>query len=184
MNILLISLSAFVLLIIIWFIATYNSLIGLKNYVEEAFSTMDVYLKKRFDMIPSLVDMVKGYSLHEKEVLDNITNLRSQAYSILSNDKKMELNQKLDTSLSRLIALSENYPELKANQNFLELQRQLENIENDIAQSRKYYNGTVREFNTKIQLFPTVIIASMFGFRAQKLFEADNIEREKPGVSF
>mgnify|MGYP002474955684 CR=1 FL=1 len=145
---------------------------------------MDVYLKKRFDLIPNLVESVKGYSVHEKELLDNIVNLRSKTYSNLSNDKKMDLNSQLDIGLSRLIALSENYPELKANENFLELQRQLEQIENDISQSRKYYNGTVREFNTKIQMFPTVVIASALGFKPQKMFEVDNSQKDNIKVSF
>lgn len=171
-------------LVVLYVIATYNKCITLRNYVREAFSTMDVYLKKRWDLIPNLVETVKGYVSHEKDVLTKITELRNQNYSNLSNEQKMNLNTEIGLGLSKLIAVVENYPDLKANQNFTNLMQELSAIEEDIANSRKYYNGTVREFNTAIELFPTNIIAAIFSFKAEKLFEINDRERENVKVSF
>lgn len=165
-------------------IGIYNNGITLKNYVKEAFSTMDVYLKKRWDLVPNLVETVKGYSEHEQEILQNITGLRSQSYSQLSNDAKMNINNEMSMALGKLIAVAENYPDLKANTTYQELMSQLANIEEDIANARKYYNGTVREFNTFIQTFPVVIFAGMFNFKEEKLYEINEAERESVKVSF
>ena len=162
----------------------YNKCIKLINYVKEAFSTMDVYLKKRWDLIPNLVECVKGYVSHEKSTLEEITSLRNLSYTNLSQEQKVDINNRLGLGLSKLIAVAENYPELKASDNFIKLQDELSNIEEDIANSRKYYNGCVREYNTYIQLFPINIIANSFNFKEQKMFETQENERENVKVSF
>jgi len=123
-------------------IGFYNNGITLKNYVKEAFSTMDVYLKKRWDLVPNLVETVKGYSEHEQEIIQNVVDLRSKSYSQLSNDAKMNINNEMSMALGKLIAVAENYPDLKANTTYQELMSQLANVEEDIANARKYYNGT------------------------------------------
>lgn len=168
---------AIVLLLTIYILVTYNSLIKLNNIVKEAFSTMDIYLKKRWDLIPNLVEIVKGYAKYEKDVFNQITTLRTNTYQNMSMNKKITVNEQLTEGISRIIAVSENYPDLKANRNFLELSRDLTKIEDEIANSRKYYNGSVRIFNTKIQVFPNNIIANIFGFKEANMFEA-NIEEK------
>jgi LemA protein len=168
---------AIVLLLTIYILVTYNSLIKLNNIVKEAFSTMDIYLKKRWDLIPNLVEVVKGYAKYEKDVFNQITTLRTNTYQNMSMNKKITVNEQLTEGISRIIAVSENYPDLKANRNFLELSRDLTKIEDEIANSRKYYNGSVRIFNTKIQVFPNNIIANIFGFKEANMFEA-NIEEK------
>lgn len=174
-----------ILAIILLFIGiTYNKCIKLLNYVKEAFSTMDVYLKKRWDLIPNIVEAVKGYMAHEKSTLEEITSLRNLQYSELSQEQKININDKLSFGLQKLVAVAENYPDLKASENFSNLQKELSKIEEDIANSRKYYNGCVREFNTLIQLFPTNLVAGMFKFKEQKLFEIDGNQRENVKVSF
>ena len=174
-----------VALLLLFFVGgTYNKCVKLLNYVKEAFSTMDVYMKKRWDLIPNLVETVKGYVAHEKGVLEEITALRNTNYTNLSPDEKIDVNNKLAYGLSKLIAVAENYPDLKASSNFTELQTQLSHIEDEIASSRKYYNGCVREFNTYIQIFPSNVIAGIFNFKEQKLFEIDESQRENVKVSF
>ena len=161
----------------------YNKGINLRNYVKEAFATMDVYLKKRWDLIPNLVETVKGYKEYEKNVLENIIEIRSKGYSDLSNKEKMEINKRLSLGLANLIAVAENYPELKANENFKKLMDELSAIEEDIANSRKYYNGCVREYNTLIEVFPANIIMPIFGFKQEQFFEIDNDQRNNVRVS-
>ncbi|MDD3241588.1 MAG: LemA family protein [Bacilli bacterium] len=173
-----------VALLAIFVIATYNKFINLRNKVEEAFSTMDVYLKKRWDLIPNLVETVKGYAKHEEETLKEIVNLRSSAYDNMSADEKVETNQQLSAGLSKLIALAENYPDLKANQNFSELSKELSSLEDEIASSRKYYNAIVRKYNDKVQMVPSNIIAKMFNFASKKMFEVNETERENVKVQF
>jgi len=162
----------------------YNKCVKLSNYVKEAFSTMDVYLKKRWDLIPNLIETVKGYAAHEKGILEEVTSLRNMNYSNLTQEQKVDVNNRLSMGLSKLIAVAENYPDLKASESFVNLQRELSKVEEDIANSRKYYNGCVREYNTYIQIFPTVLIASIFNFKEQKLFEIDELQRENVKVSF
>lgn len=171
-------------LIIVYIVNAYNKGIVLRNYVKEAFSTMDVYMKKRWDLIPNLVESVKGYMTHEQGTLTKITELRNQNYSNLNNEQKMDINSQLGIGLSKLIAVAENYPELKANENFSKLMDELSNVEEDIANSRKYYNGTVREYNNYTELFPTNIIATIFGFKSEKMYEISDLERESVKVSF
>lgn len=171
-----------VVIILLYVLITYNGLVKSNNFVKEAFSTMDVYLKKRWDLIPNLVEIVKGYAKHEKETIENITSLRTNAYESMSIDKKININEQLTQGLSRIMAISENYPDLKASQNFIELSRDLTKIEDEIANSRKYYNGTVRIFNNKIQMFPSNIIANMFGFHSANMFEANADEKNNVKV--
>jgi len=139
----------------------------------EAFSTMDVYLKKRWDLIPNLVEVVKGYAKHESSTFEKIASLRSSPYDSMSSRDKIDSNEELTSQISRIFAIAENYPELKASQNFSELSAGLIKIEDDIAQSRKYYNAVVKKMNNKVEMFPSNIIAGMFGFKQSKMFEAE-----------
>jgi LemA protein len=167
-----------IIIILIYILVVYNSIIQTDNIVKEAFSTMDVYLKKRWDLIPNLVETVKSYANYESETLTEVTQLRNTNYDDLSYQEKLKTSQKVNSCISKLMILTENYPELKANENFLKLSQQLTEIENDIANSRKYYNGCVRIYNNKVETFPNSLIAHMFGFTSQKWFEADALERE------
>lgn len=173
-----------VVLLLLYVMSTYNSFIRLKNTVKESFSTMDVYLKKRWDLIPNLVETVKGYAKHEKETLEGVINLRNGAYDKMSPDEKIATNQELSRGITKIMALAENYPDLKANENFKDLQGQLTKIEDDIANSRKYYNAVVKNFNNKVQMFPSNIIASLFHFKEAKMFEIADAERENVQVKF
>lgn len=172
---------AVVVVLAVIFIAIYNSLVKKKNTVDEAFSTMDVYMKKRWDLIPNLVASVKGYAAHEANTLQSVIAARGSNYAALSDEEKIKANTELSKAMVGINALAENYPELKANQNFLDLNRQLEKVEEDIANSRKYYNATVKEFNTKIEMFPSNIIASMFKFQKRTMFLVEN-EQERNNV--
>lgn len=170
--------------ILIWVISTYNSFIKLRNRVEEGFSTMDVYLKKRWDLVPNLVETVKGYMKHENSTLKEIVKLRKGDYDSMSEDEKIKTSNKLSSSLGKLFALAEDYPELKSNESFNKLNDQLEKLEDDIASSRKYYNGTVREFNNLAETFPSRIIAAVFGFNSRQMFGIEESERENVKVEF
>lgn len=171
-------------ILIIFVIVAYNSLIALRNKVQEAFSTMDVYLKKRWDLIPNLIETVKGYTKHESETLEKVVELRNSSYDGMSNNQKVDLNNQLTAGIRQLLAVAENYPDLKANQSFIGLSNQLSQLEGDIANSRKYYNATVRELNNKIEIFPTNIVAKMFNFKEAEMFEVDEKERENVKVQF
>lgn len=175
---------AIVVILLLLVFSTYNSLVKLNNKVEEAFSTMDVYLKKRWDLIPNIVETVKGYAKHEESTLKEIINLRNTSYDSMSTNDKVEVNNKLSQGVTKLMAIAEAYPDLKANENFKDLSNQLTKVEEDIANSRKYYNGTVRMFNDKVQMFPSNIIAGMFGYKAKKMFEISESERENVKVEF
>ena len=169
-------------------IGMYNSLIRLKNRVDEAWSDIDVQLKRRYDLIPNLVETVKGYASHEKETLEKVTRARNEAMNAQAGGNakaQAEAENALSGMLKSVFALSENYPDLKANQNFLELQRELSDTENKIQASRRFYNGNVRDFNTKLQIFPTNVIGNMLGFKAREYFEIGNeTERENIKVNF
>ena len=167
---------------LIYFLVTYNSLIKLNNKVKEAFSTMDVYLKKRWDLIPNIVETVKGYAKHEKETYEEIGNLRNNNYEDMSNEDKIKANQKINSSITKLMALAEAYPELKASDNFLSLSDDLNQIEDEIAQSRKYYNAVVRLYNNKVEMIPSNIVASITGYKTKLMFEARSEERENVKV--
>lgn len=175
---------AIVVILLLLVLTTYNSLIKLNNKTKEAFSTMDVYLKKRWDLIPNLVEAVKGYAKHESETLEDVIKLRNSAYDNMSDEDKIKTNNNLSNGINKIMALAESYPDLKANDNFKDLSNQLSKIEDDIANSRKYYNGTVRQFNNKVEMFPSNIIASLFGFKAKSMFEANTEERENVKVEF
>ena len=164
-------------LILVYIFIQYNSLVKSNNLVKEAFSTMDVYLKKRWELVPNLVETVKGYAKYEKETFSEITKLRTNSYDTMTTNNKINMNEQLTQEISKIMAISENYPELKASDNFSQLSKNLTKIEDDIANSRKYYNGTVRIYNNKIQMFPSSIIAKIFGFKESKMFEA-NIEEK------
>ncbi len=174
-----------VAIIVIFVISTYNSLIKMSQRVKEGFATMDVYLKKRFDLIPNLVETVKGYAAHEKSTFEEVTKARSSVANASTLEDKLQSENQLTGTLKTLFAVAEAYPELKANENFIDLQNQLKQLETDIANSRKYYNAVVREYNTSLLVFPKNIIASMFNFKEQAMFSVNNeAERETVKVSF
>ena len=169
----------------IWIIGSYNGFIKLRNAVEEAFSTMDVYLKKRYDLIPNLVETVKGYAAHEAGTLEKVVQARNMASQATTIEGKMEGESMLTGALKSLFAVAEAYPDLKANTNFLDLQEQLQQTEEDIANARKYYNAVVKEFNTKIEMFPGNVVAALFHFTRKPLFEVtEAAERERVEVKF
>lgn len=172
-----------IVILLIYILITYNSFINSRNLIKEAFSTMDIYLKKRWDIIPNLIEVVKSYSKYEKETLTKITSLRSSSYDELTMDNKIDINEELSKCLSNIFAVSENYPELKANELYTNLSNNLISIEDEIANSRKYYNGTVRNFNNKIQMFPNNILAKLFRFKEFKMFEANAEEKNNVGVN-
>lgn len=174
-----------VVIIVLIVIGMYNGLVKMRNAVEEAFSTMDVYLKKRFDLIPNLVETVKGYATHEKDTLERVIQARNMAQAATTPEDRIKGDTQLTGALKSLFAIAEGYPQLRANENFLGLQNQLQAVEEDIANSRKYYNGTVRIYNTKTEVFPSSLIASAFHFQRKPLYEiADTAERENVKVQF
>lgn len=172
-----------VLLILIYLFITFNSFIKLENKVNETFATMDVYLKKRWDLIPNLVETVKGYAKHEKETLEEVIKIRSGDYDSFSSDEKLNTNEKISKGLAKIMVLAESYPNLKANENFINLSKELVNVENEIAQSRKYYNAVVRLFNNKVEMIPSNAVAKIFGYKSKKMFEASKDERNNIKVS-
>lgn len=178
--------AAVLVVAIIWYIATHNALVKLRNVFEEAWATIDVYLKKRFDLIPNIVSTVKGYAAHEKETFLQVTEARALAASANTPEEKINADKKLTTAVRNLRnVVFERYPELKSNANFMDLQNQLRTIENELAQARKYYNATAREFNTKIESFPSSIVAKGMKLKKQPYFELDSAEeRQNVKVSF
>ena len=176
---------AVVVFVILWLVAVYNGLIKLKNRTDEAFSDIDVQLKRRHDLIPNLVETVKGYAKHEAQVFEQVTAARAQAINATGAQAKAETENMLSGALKSLFAVAENYPNLKASENFLQLQEDLTDTENKIQAARRFYNGNVRDFNTKIQVFPNNLIASSLGFIAYEFFEvANSAERENVSVKF
>ena len=176
---------AVVVLLVLWLVSSYNGFVRLRNKSEEAFSAMDVSLKKRYDLIPNFVETVKGYAKHEQDTLQAVINARNMAMNANSPEQKIANDNALSGTLKSLFALTESYPDLKANQNFLSLQNQLSRIEEEIAGSRRYYNGVVNKYNTKTEMFPGNILASLFGFKRKPLYEVNSDdERENVKVSF
>lgn len=171
-------------LILIFAITLYNRLVKLNVNVEEAFSSMDVFLKKRYDLIPNLVETVKGYAAHEKETLERVIRARNSAMSASDPEEVIAANNQLAMGLKSIFALAESYPDLKANEGFVNLQNQLTKIEEDISNSRLYYNGNVKIYNKTIVVFPNVIIANMLGFAQKPFFEIEEAERENVRVQF
>ena len=167
--------------IIAWSIATYNKFVSLKQRVKQAQGGIDVYLKQRFDLIPNLVETVKGYAAHEKGLMENIAKLRND-YD-LRNEQDITESQNLNDRYTKIIAMLENYPELKADEAFLKLQKTLSKIESQLQAARRIYNSEVTEYNTKIYKFPSNIIAGMFGFKEKSLFEINDSERENVNIN-
>lgn len=181
----LIILLVVVVVIALWQVALYNSLIRLKNRVQEAWSDIDVQLKRRYDLIPNLMETVKGYMKHEEGVLTKVTEARSQAMQAEGPEAKAKAENMLAGTLKSLFAVAENYPDLKASANFSQLQDELSDTENKIQAARRFYNGQVRDFNTKIEIFPNNIMAGMFNFKKWEFFEIENEkERENVEVKF
>jgi len=180
-----INIFAIVALVAFWLVALYNDLIKLRNRAREAFSDIDVQLKRRHDLIPNLVETVKGYAAHERELFEKVAEARSRAMGAKTIGEKAEAENALSSTLKTLFAVSERYPELKASTNFLELQRELRDTEDKIQAARRFYNSNVRDLNTKIETFPTNILASIFGFKKMEFFEIEAPEeREVPKVNF
>ena len=176
---------AAVLLIVVWGIGVYNGLIRLRNMKDEGWSGIDVQLKRRHDLVGNLVNSVKGYMAHEKDVLEEIARMRSVAQNAAGVAQSAQAEGQLSQALGRLFAVMENYPQLRANENVMQLQNTLTSLEDEIQLARRYYNGTVREYNTRTEVFPSSIIARQYGFTKAEFFELDNVaEREVPQVSF
>ncbi len=177
--------AVIVVAVVGYILMAYNSLVRLKNQMKEAWSDIDVQLKRRHSLIPNLVETVKGYAKHEQGAFESVTAARAKALGAQTPHDKAQAENALSSTLKTIFAISENYPELKANTNFLELQRELSDTENKIQASRRFYNGTVRDYNTAIQTVPTNIIASSFGFAAADFFQVENEEEKaEPKVSF
>jgi len=176
---------AIVVILVLWLILVYNRLITLRNRVKEAWADIDVQLKRRYDLIPNLVETVKGYAAHERELLEKVTQARTQAMGARTLKERGDAENALSQTLKSLFAVSENYPQLRASENFLELQRELTDTEDKIQAARRFYNGNVRDFNTTIQSFPKNIIAGTFGFKAADFFEiTEAVQKEPVKVNF
>lgn len=173
-----------IVVVILYVLIVNNSIIKYFNRVKEAFSTMDVYLKKRFDLIPNLVETVKGYTKHESETLENVIKARNTYLSATTPEGQMEADGELTKAVSKLFALTESYPDLKANTNFMSLQGQLEETENKISSARQFYNDTVLKYNNKVEVIPSNIVASLFHFEKEPFFKANEQERENVQVKF
>lgn len=172
---------------ILWIILTYNRLVTLRNRVKEAWSDIDIQLKRRYDLIPNLVEIVKGYASHEKEIFEKVTEARTKAITVHQTGqpaKIAEAENFLTSTLKTLFAVVEAYPELKASTNFLEMQRELRDTEDKIMAARRFYNSNVRDLNIMIESFPANILAQLFGFKKIEFFELEKKEREKPEVKF
>ncbi len=169
-----------VVVAVIWAISIYNQLITLNIRCDEADSDIEVQLKRRYDLIPNLVESVKGYATHEKDIFENVTKARSEAIGAKGMQEKAQAENQLSQALKSVFAVAENYPDLKANENFMKLQEELTDTEDKIQASRRFYNANVRDFNIKIQVFPSSIVANMKGFKARELFDLDNEAAKEP----
>jgi LemA protein len=179
----LIVIALIVLLPLVWVMATYNTLVALRNHISEAWSNIDTELKRRYDLIPNLVETVKGYARHERETLERVIALRNQCaadHGSVSHQAGSE--QQLVAAVQRLLAVAEAYPDLKANRNFLQLQRELVNTEDRIQAARRFYNGNVRDMRNKCETFPSSIVASLFSFQPHDFFDVEPAVREAPAV--
>ena len=173
-----------VAIIAFYVISLNNTLVKMKLTVNEAVADIETFLKQRYDMIPNLVETVKGYAKHEKGIFENVSELRSKAMNAGSVEEKIKLEGELQKGISKIFAIAESYPELKANENFLNLQANLKDMEDEIQKSRRFYNGTVRDFNTKIQVFPNNVIVGILGFKEFPFFEAEEEEKKNVQVKF
>ena len=170
--------------LILWIIGAYNGLVRLRNRVRDQWAQIDVQLKRRFDLIPNLVETVKGYAKHEKSTLEDVVKARNTYLSASTPEGQMEANGELTQAISKLFALAEAYPDLKANTNFVKMQEDLKETEEKIAYARQFYNDTVLQYNNKVEVIPTNIIAGLFGFKKEAFFEAAAAERENVQVKF
>lgn len=179
-----VTIAVVAIVILLWGIKVYNGLVQLSNVKDEAWSGMDVQLKRRFDLVPNLVETVKGYAKHEEGTLEKVVAARSAISGAATQGDRIEAENNLTSTLRTLFAVAEAYPDLKANENFKELQGQLSTLENEIQMARRYYNGTVRDFNTAIQTFPSVLISRRLGYKEAPFFEAEEAAREAVQVKF
>ncbi|OHB65309.1 MAG: hypothetical protein A2Y76_03510 [Planctomycetes bacterium RBG_13_60_9] len=183
--IVLIFLAAVVLLPLLYAVLTYNTLVSLRNHIRDAWANVDTELKRRYDLIPNLVATVKGYAAHEREVLDRVTQLRAQCVASRGRPSEQAVDEnQLVAALQRLFVVVENYPQLKADQNFLHLQREMVNTEDRIQAARRFFNGNVRDYRNKCQMFPSSLIAGLFGFAPEDFFNVDPAIREAPSANF
>lgn len=173
-----------VVLLVLYVISVYNSLVNLKNKVEDQASQIDVELKRRFDLVPNLVETVKGYTKHEKETLENVVKARNSYVSADNLGDQLKADGELTNAISKLFALTESYPDLKANENFMNLQNELSAIEEKIVYARQFYNDSVLMLNNKVEMFPSNLVAKMFNFTKKEFFEASSVERENVKVKF
>ena len=180
----LIIVLAVVAVLVLWIISSYNGLVKLRNRVKDQWAQIDVQLKRRFDLIPNLVETVKGYTKHESETLENVVKARNTYLSATTPEDQMKANGELTQAISKLFALTEAYPDLKANSNFVKMQDDLKETEDKIAYARQFYNDTVLRYNNKVEVIPTNIIAGLFGFKKEAFFEAQGAERENVKVQF
>lgn len=180
----LIVIIVIVIVLILWVVMTYNGLVTLRNRVKDAWSQIDVQLKRRFDLIPNLVETVKGYTKHESETLENVVKARNTYMSATLPEDQIKADGELTKAINKLFALTESYPDLKANTNFTDLQNQLNETENKVAISRQFYNDIVMQYNNKVEMVPSNIIANMFHFKKETFFEAEKTERENVQVKF
>ena len=180
----LIIVIAIVVLLVLYVIGTYNSLVGLRNKVRDQWSQIDVQLKRRFDLIPNVVETVKGYAKHEKGTFEDVVKARNTFNSATTKEDEMKASNELTRSVSKLFALAESYPELKSNTNFLDLQAELKETEDKISYARGFYNDVVLKYNDKLMKFPSNLVAKMFGFKSETYFEALKEERENVKVEF
>ncbi len=184
MNWTLIIIIAVLVLLVFYVIGVYNSLVNLRNMVKDQWAQIDVTLKRRADLIPNVVETVKGYASHEKDTLEAVVNARNKAVSATTKEDEMQANGELTQALGRLFALTEAYPDLKANTNFLQLQTELNETENKIAYARQFYNDVALKYRNKVEMFPSNIIAGIFGFKAEPFFEVSDADKEVPQVKF
>jgi len=185
MDIITLVVVAVIVVFVLWVIGAFNGLVTLKNRAQEAWSDIDVQLKRRYDLIPNIVETVKGYATHERELFEKVTQARAAAMQAQGVRGKADAENMLSSTLKSLFAVSENYPDLKASQNFLELQRELTDTEDKIQAARRFYNTNVRDLNIKVESFPSNIFAGMFGFKKMELFQTSNeAERQPVAVKF
>ncbi len=173
-----------VVLILLWFFATYNSLVGLRNKKDDQWSQIEVQLKRRADLIPNLVETVKGYAKHESETLENVINARNTFVSAKTPEEEMKASGEMTQALSKLFALSESYPDLKANENFMSLQNDLKETEDKISYSRQFYNDSVLTYNNKVEMVPSNIVAGVAGFKKAVFFETNEADKKTPEIKF
>ncbi len=179
-----IIIAVVVVLLILYVMGTYNTLVRLRNRVKDQWAQIEVLLKRRADLIPNLVETVKGYASHEKTTLEGVIEARNKAISATTPEAEMKASGELSQAISRLFALTEAYPDLKANTNFVDLQNNLKETEDKISFGRQFYNDTVLKYKDKLEMFPSNIIASIFGFKPELFFEASEADREVPKVQF